>query len=177
MNNPRANPRALAPNPLFREVGRQEFDVVVAQPKVNAHGLRSGERWSQEALDESYSGPFVQAAGDSASGTSHTSYDATLAPEGRTVLAGSNPPPTWDRAAVDNVMLANFVGGQVPGENMASTRGFMDHYPRRGANVRPLGPTAGFSVGAEVPGNVIQRKLAPPNGGRGRVNIADRTQF
>jgi hypothetical protein len=166
--------RTVAPNPLFPERGRQEYGEIIAQPKVNADGVRAGDRWAQEGLDALYSRPFAEAHADARSGASHQSFDAVIGgqADGRTALGGIDPPPVWD---VDAASMAGFWQG-TDGSEISVTAKPPPFAQRAGANPSTITSLAGLRAG-ERPGNVVQVAIAPPQGGRGRVNVADRTEL
>lgn len=169
------NRSTVAPNPLYPEKGRQEYGEIIAQPKVNAEGVRAGERYAQEGLDVQYARPFAEAHADARSGASHYAIDAVIGgqAEGRTALGGIDPPPTWD--AVDVRTRQGFWQG-TDGSEISVTAKRPTFAQRPGSNPSTITSLAALRAG-ERPGNVVQVAVAPPQGGRGRVNVADRTNF
>jgi len=174
----------LGPVPQFPERVTNTYEEILAQPAAVRAPLRAPHRRGQRHFEEGLgrSGANLAAFHGGAAAYSAPNGDTTERPTqfievqragqefGRVEPGATNPPAAWE--ALDQVMLDNMAQGAQPTESMASTTGFMSHYPRPGHGVR-VGPTWGFSVGAEVPGNIYAVKVAPPQGGRARRNEAD----
>lgn len=169
------NPHTLGPAPRFDERGRQTYDAAIAQPKRNALGERSGERYAEEGIwtSPNVSSAFVGGIETADNGAAHCAYDRQIAGQanGRTPLAGSNPAPTWD--AVPREALASFASAASFGDP-----GNAVPFTRRGGAMNPntLSPLDGLNRG-ERQATAVYKKIAPPNGGRGRPSQADVSQF
>jgi hypothetical protein len=170
MSNSRYNDRQLAPGlgDATNRYSEVVFETEIAQPARNSFGHRSGQRQAEEELwrDPRYSSSFVGgAASDQAD---RNVYEVQQAPNARGRLASGQAIPAWD--AVDSATRAGFVQGN--DETMRADNPYM-HKPRPGANPRSLAPMGnGFQAG-ERPRTEFGRKMAPPNGGRGRRGTAE----
>lgn len=157
------NPGTIGPAATgVPERDRQTYDVDLAQ-----NSRRKGESFAQEGLgsQQRYHGSFYEAVRDSDTGASHTDVEVQVAgqADGRSLLGSGQAIAAW--VAVDGAELSAFDQGQRAA--VANPTGF-PHEPRAGANPNPLGPTWGFSAGAERPGTIVERQIAPPDGGRWR---------
>jgi hypothetical protein len=162
----RQNKSPRAPAPRYPERG----DVVVDRIVADDRPRKSGPMQAEEGLayDRNISSSFV--GGVSSDLNDRNVYETKMA-DGRGLYGRSDPPPTW--AAVPYESLGAFVDATgalccTPNDRP---------YPfaaRAGANPAPLSPLDGLARG-ERPSTEYGRSTPPPQGGRGRVNIADVT--
>jgi hypothetical protein len=170
-NNSSFNEGTLGPNPPFPEVTTNTFDYIEAQNTRRQGSMQASEQLVQRGrMAGSFSSAAFTREGEQIYGVEIATGRSPITAD----LAAGSRGPMWDY--LDQTTLAGFAQGDSVLENQASVRGF-SHLPRAGANQNPLGPTWSFSVGAERPGNVVQAKIAPENGGRARRNIADVTDL
>lgn len=162
----------IAPQNPFPERVDTTYDTVIARPRRNRIGERSGERFSEAGLgwQERVAGAFFQGQDRATNGASHQAFEAVVGGQatGRVEPGKTDPNPTW--AAVPRESLDSFAGAADFGEPGAVT---VPHRidPRR-ANTANLAPVGGLARG-ERQGTTYAAKAAPPAGGRGRRNIAD----
>jgi hypothetical protein len=159
------NPNPLSPVPPFPERGRVVADRIVAE-----NPRRQGPRQAEEGLwrDPIYSSSFV--AGVQADLNDHVVVETKIAPNARGRLASGQEIPAWN--AVDDATKDGFWQGLSGSEQSVTVRPVMRE-SRPGGN-RTLTPLRGLLAG-ERPGTVYSKSIAPPFGGRGRINEADCT--
>jgi|SRR5580704_4803153 hypothetical protein len=158
----------IGPAPQYREVDRQTYDVIDAQPIRGEHGLRQGPRLAEEQLVER--GKLLPSWHAGVSPDGQEQEYATVRARGRSSLAAdgvASRGPVWSN---DPAAMAGFVQGNHVGD-YAATLSPPPFQPRAGANPGTLSPIGSLVLG-ERPGNVVNKIQAPENGGRGRSTAA-----
>lgn len=160
----------LAPSPDYPERPGTQYDKIIATPKRNALGQRSGERFAEDGTSwqPEYLGAFRSSVADTVSGASHQCYDAKVADQagGRNALGGGNPAPAWDAVAPE--VAGQFQGGASGDGGRAYP---YPHMPGAGFNSNTISPLDGLALG-ERPNTRIVHQIAE-NTAKSRRNQAD----
>jgi hypothetical protein len=165
--------RNLAPSPDYPERATNTVDKIVATPRRNALGERSGERDFEEGpgFQHEYGQAFFQAV-DATDRADHVTVEVKIAGQanGRGRLGSGQEIPAWD--AVPQESLDGFSAGSSGDPGRANPFPFQ---PRAGSNPNTLSPLVGLNRG-ERPNTAMVTTTAV-NTARSRTNQADVTSL
>jgi hypothetical protein len=158
------NPNTLAPSLPFREKGDVVVDVQIAQ-----NTPRQGPKLAEEGLGWAppYPGAFHESVMKSDDAANHAVYERQRAGQefGRGRLGSGQQIPAWDVVRPEETSsFASAVAFGDPGQAQP-----YPHYPRDGANMETLAPTAGLNRGERQNTQIVHAMARNP---RNRINPA-----